>query len=36
LEDTIKGREAELNDLKNNFEGLKREHINLLNANDDL
>jgi len=36
LEDTIKFREADLNDLKNNFEGLKREHIHLLNTNDDL
>jgi len=36
LEDTIKFRDADLGDLRNHFEGLKREHIHLLNANDDL
>jgi chromosome segregation ATPase len=36
LEDTIKHREGDIQDLKANFEAVKREHIHLLNTNDDV
>jgi len=36
LEDTIKLRDSETSELKGTYDGVKREHISLLNSNEDL